>query len=86
MVSFHVLHTVWFRRSVGGRKPELDRHGYKAAEVINACYEIALKGAICHFAKAVIVLEAVTVTVEVSLPFELAVAATVHFRSDFLPV
>jgi hypothetical protein len=86
MVSFRVLHTVWFWRSVGGRKPKLDRHGYKAAKVFNTCDHIDIKGVICRFAKAVIVLEAVIVTVEASSPFELAATATVRFRSYFLPV
>ena len=45
-----------------------------------------IKGVICHFAKVVIVLEAFTVTVEASSPFELAAATTVLFRSYFLPV
>ena len=86
MVSFLILHAVWFRRSVGGQKPKLDRHGYKAAKVINACDDFVLKGVICRFAKAVIVLEAVTVTIEASSPFELAATATSHFQLVILPV
>lgn len=36
-VSFRIFAGGWFRWSIGGRKPEVDRHGYKSRPSFNTC-------------------------------------------------
>jgi hypothetical protein len=60
MVSFRIFACGWVRRSASGRKPEPDRHCYKAAQVLTRVIAFDIKGAICRFTQAVIVLAATT--------------------------
>jgi len=60
MVSFRIFARGWFWRSVGGRKPVPDHHGYKAAQVLTCVIAFDIKGAICRLTQTVVVLTATT--------------------------